>query len=536
MPEPAPVVSKADDDAIEKKSKHSVKTETKDDDDDGSSHDGSDTFEELKVPPKQKTELELQQDQGAAGVAAAAAGEEDDEEGRVRPRKGKAERRISRNLDDTAFYGLNAEQPETPKKTADDSIDTVGGDGEEVVGFTDEPILGLGIMSPGQKQRILPPAYLGAQQRRKSLTKSPRTPGGSKPREITKVSFEFPVPPEQAALGAKGIEIIVDIVTHDDMSSLASMTERSVDSEDTPQTRMDNMVKRWTADDEAGDAGDEEKSVKLSDNVLDNVVIAAPNLEEAIDEFEKRTGVRPQPSGKLKGLGAKTAVVILDDNRYIEIVAPDPDAPAGGLGEELKKLPSGSLEPFHYAIRTQMSKMVEGYVSEVLGWKPDHISMAQAREDGNGTRNWELMTFMGHRIGGIAPSYIKWNDTLHHPTSQQRPQAALESLHIQAPEGHVVHKLLTGVDGIQPQVNDHLMLCLTIRTPKGKSIFIGMQPPGYQFPGYDDPNHKSQKLEFPGMPEQLSVEGNYSSDEWDLRDAPSVPSSSSSSSSSSSDS
>jgi hypothetical protein len=285
--------------------------------------------------------------------------------------------------------------------------------------------------------------------------------------------------------GGVGLEVPVELLSFGDMSSVDSWP--SIDTEDSYDTRMNKMMQRWVDVDGGYDdnyAYDNE--VTLDDNVLDHIVLAAPDLEQAMEQFKKMTGIMPSHVGPLQGLGAKTAHVGLDSNRYIEILAPDPDDP-GPLGDELLKLKEGALTPYHYAIRSrEVSRLIEGYVYDVLGWDPDHIAMVQALPD-DSIRQWDLLTLYGHDMGGCAPYYVKWNEPEHHPTKSIPLHATLVSCKVVAPEIHDVHKLISGVGGITVEFGDPLLEC-TLETPNGIVKFSAKKPHGLVFPGYEEDN------------------------------------------------
>jgi hypothetical protein len=327
-----------------------------------------------------------------------------------------------------------------------------------------------------------------------------------------------------------GIQVPVKVYSLDDMSSFGVP---SIQSDDSYDTRMNKMMQRWVdlQGDEEESQGDEEESegdedrtlynndVDLVDNVLDHIVLAAPDLELAMQQFEDMTGIKPTPVGPLQGLGVCTAHVGLDNSRYIEILAPDKNND-GPLGDDLRALAEGTLTPYHYAIRSsEVSTLVEGYISDVLGWDPDHIAMVQALPDAS-LRQWDLLTIYGHGVGGIAPSYVKWKKAETHPTATIALKAKLKACMIRAPEGHAVFKLITGVDGITTGFGEPL-LEVSVETPNGTITFSSHYPKGLIFPGYDDEKHRSRKYDFPGMPELLPVEGDYSDledEEYDEND------------------
>jgi hypothetical protein len=128
--------------------------------------------------------------------------------------------------------------------------------------------------------------------------------------------------------------------------------------------------------------------------------------------------------------------------------------------------------------------LIEGYIYDVLGWDPDHIAMIQALPD-ESVRQWDLLTMYGHDMGGVAPYYVRWHDSTHHPTAKIPSYATLLACRVVAPQDHDVHKLINGVGGIDIETGEPTLECL-IETPNGRVGFTAKKPKGLVFPGYDD--------------------------------------------------
>jgi hypothetical protein len=91
----------------------------------------------------------------------------------------------------------------------------------------------------------------------------------------------------------------------------------------------------------------------------------------------------------------------------------------------------------------------------------------------------------GHDMGGCAPYYVKWNEPEHHPTANIPLNAMLVSCKVVAPKDHDVHKLISGVGGINVEFGHPLLEC-TLETPNGIVKFSAKEPFGLVFPGYEE--------------------------------------------------
>jgi len=305
-------------------------------------------------------------------------------------------------------------------------------------------------------------------------------------------------------------------------------------SDNEEDERMKQLLAAWddeeddsddSSDSDDEDDGEEEPAgatkydLKLQDNVLDHIVIAAPDFQEALKEFENMTGIKPSVVGSLRGLGTKSARVGLDKNAYIEIIAPDPKN-SGPIGAALARdLEEGTLLPYHYAIRSsEVTEMKDDYVPNELGWQPDHISMFGASANG-APKKWEMLYLYGHKIGGCVPFYIDWGQC-DHPSASIPEVGSLKSLIVRAPAGHKVHDLLRSVSGIEVEEGEP-MLEFAFGSPEGTITFSADNPTGVKFPGFEEGDAgggDGGDYKFPGMPKQLPT-GGGADDESDDSDS-----------------
>lgn len=298
--------------------------------------------------------------------------------------------------------------------------------------------------------------------------------------------------------------------------------DSSAGSED---ERMKKLLSSWdddggSGDDSSSDSDEEEEEEEekkvgatkfdlgLQDNVLDHIVLAAPDFQDAMKEFENMTGIKPSVVGSLRGLGTKSARVGLDNNAYIELIAPDPKN-SGPIGAALaSQLEEGQLMPWHYAIRSsEVEAMKDDYVPNELGWQPDHISMFGASPDGT-PKKWEMLYMYGHKIGGVVPFYIDWGHC-DHPSATIPEVGALKSLIVRAPGGHKVHDLLSSVDGISVEEGEP-MLEFSFGSPEGTITFSADNPIGIKFPGFEEGESGAAddaEPSFPAKPDLIAPGG-----------------------------
>ena len=163
--------------------------------------------------------------------------------------------------------------------------------------------------------------------------------------------------------------------------------------------------------------------------LIDHIIYAAPDLDAAVTDIDRRFGVRPSGGGKHTGQGTHNKLLSLGPRTYLEIVAPDPEQP-----EPASPRPYG----------------VDGVTDGALvGWALvcDDIEATLAHARVSGFDPGDVME--GHRLtptgtmlrwrstrnaltAGLIPFLISWGDT-QHPASSAPAGLVLTSLHLEHP-------------------------------------------------------------------------------------------------------
>ncbi len=200
---------------------------------------------------------------------------------------------------------------------------------------------------------------------------------------------------------------------------------------------------------------------------LDHLVVAVPELDEAIDRFEQQTGVRPEPGGAHPGRGTHNALVSLGE-AYLELMAPDPAQPPP---DEPWPFPFDELdEPtaVAFAVRPRPGRSIEDVVAaaRAAGHDPGEVvRMERARPDGS-TLRWRFTLPTGAH-GGIVPFLIDWGDAVQ-PAASAPGGVVLVDFGAEHPDPDSLTATLAAIGfdlpvrpGTRPRLHAHL------RGPRG---------------------------------------------------------------------
>ncbi|WP_161958520.1 VOC family protein [Ornithinimicrobium cavernae] len=200
---------------------------------------------------------------------------------------------------------------------------------------------------------------------------------------------------------------------------------------------------------------------------IDHIILAGPDLTELEEYAEAHLGLRPQPGGAHPGLGTRNSLLGLGGQRYLELVAPDPDQPepdhprpfrvdeltaptltgwalrAPGLGDRVSRAREKGLDP------------------------GDPRPMSRTRPDGT-ELSWEL-TSLDTGLDGTVPFLIDWGDTPH--PSEGLPAVKLVTVRVRHPEAARLSSALEALEAprgpIQLRAAEPVRISLVIETERG---------------------------------------------------------------------
>lgn len=150
---------------------------------------------------------------------------------------------------------------------------------------------------------------------------------------------------------------------------------------------------------------------------LDHLVYAVPDLSAAIAELAECLGLTPAFGGRHEGLGTHNAILPLEAERYLELIAIDPDSEVTG-----RKHPFGLgtlTKPrlVAWAVRSREIKS-DIALARKNGFDPGVVSSMARRSPTGAMLHWKL-TVQATRFGdGLLPFVIDWGSTPHPSTSR----------------------------------------------------------------------------------------------------------------------
>lgn len=171
-------------------------------------------------------------------------------------------------------------------------------------------------------------------------------------------------------------------------------------------------------------------------------------------------------------LGTQNALARLGDHMFLEVIAPAPALPAGGLARELAKMPEPSLVMWAARIDDAHAMVAR---AKSVGLKPTLVEGHRARP-GGGLVRWTNVFVGGHGAGTLVPFFIQWDDE-YHPSEDATPGLVLTSFSIEATDPARLRALLSALEvkaSVRKARRDRLRAA--IDSPRGPLVLTGPGP------------------------------------------------------------
>ncbi|GAC1470581.1 MAG: VOC family protein [Gemmatimonadaceae bacterium] len=175
--------------------------------------------------------------------------------------------------------------------------------------------------------------------------------------------------------------------------------------------------------------------------MIDHIIYAAPDLDLAVAECSRRYGITPSPGGRHIGFGTRNALVGLGEDRYLEIVALDPEQDVP-VQRRFLALETNSTPKFA-AWCARASRPLEETVAiaREAGYDLGEIlPMSRSNPDGTAL-SWRWTSPFADHAGGVLPFYIDWGDTPS-PASSLLPALTFLSLTVVHPDADRIRAVL----------------------------------------------------------------------------------------------
>ena len=163
---------------------------------------------------------------------------------------------------------------------------------------------------------------------------------------------------------------------------------------------------------------------------IDHLIYAAPDLDAAVADVERRFGVRASGGGRHPGMGTHNRLLGLGPRTYLEIIAPDPDQPE----------PDG---PRPYGVDGSTGAGLVGWAltcddigsaratAAARGFDPGVVVEAGRVTPTGTTLRWRVTS--NASPAGDIPFLISWGDSPH-PAASAPSGLTLVSFHLEHPD------------------------------------------------------------------------------------------------------
>jgi hypothetical protein len=147
--------------------------------------------------------------------------------------------------------------------------------------------------------------------------------------------------------------------------------------------------------------------------LLDHILLGCNDLQRGIDFVYKQTGVRAAFGGVHPGNGTQNALLSLGTDRYLEIIAPDPNQPASADARDLRSLVDDPILVGWAAHQANIDAFADGLKQQGFDIEGP-LPGSRKRPDGR-VLTWKVMRLKQNPTQ-LLPFFIEWSAGSIHPS------------------------------------------------------------------------------------------------------------------------
>ncbi|HVL74855.1 MAG TPA: VOC family protein [Noviherbaspirillum sp.] len=202
---------------------------------------------------------------------------------------------------------------------------------------------------------------------------------------------------------------------------------------------------------------------------IDHITVTAASLEEGAQYVIDALGIAPQPGGEHPRMGTHNLLMRLGESTYLEVIAPNPDAPAPDRPRWFALDDAESVARPRLA--TWVARTDDIHTASVAAPEP----LGKIEPMSRASLNWLISIPEDGALvlGGAAPALIEWQVAAHPASGMADLGCTLERLELFHPDAERVTRLLRGL-GMEGRVHASALpagsvpfLLAHVRTPRG---------------------------------------------------------------------
>ena len=197
---------------------------------------------------------------------------------------------------------------------------------------------------------------------------------------------------------------------------------------------------------------------------IDHVLLGIGDLQQGIDELERRTGVRAVFGGAHPGRGTQNALIALGGDHYLEILAPNPAET--GNPEAAGLLALKTLTPIGWAARSQDLAALRQSL-QAKGTAVDEIRPGGRNLPDGSRLAWQTLGFTSP-ASPLLPFFIEWERGSAHPSTTSPAGCRLAAFALEDPAPEALRKTLRDAGlGVEVRPGKESGFRLSLACPKG---------------------------------------------------------------------